>query len=147
MEMRQDRVVMQQWDFSCGAAALATVLSFGLGDPVSESRVLDGLARLSDPAVVRRAGGFSMLDLKRFAEARGFRGVGYGALGLDDLARFHWPIVPLRQAGGSAHFVVVVAVDADGVDVADPAFGRYRMATTKFAERWREGRALVISKL
>jgi predicted double-glycine peptidase len=35
MQLRNDRVVRQQWDLSCGAAVVATLLTYQLGAPVS----------------------------------------------------------------------------------------------------------------
>ena len=42
-EMRTDNVILQEWDLSCGAAALATILNFQHGDAVSERQVALGL--------------------------------------------------------------------------------------------------------
>ena len=41
-EIRHEGVVIQKWDTSCGAAALATVLTYSLNDPVSEREVARG---------------------------------------------------------------------------------------------------------
>ena len=41
--MRQDGVTVQQWDLSCGAAALATLLKYQHDDPVSERDIAKGL--------------------------------------------------------------------------------------------------------
>ena len=77
LEMRQDRVVVQEWDISCGAAALATILNYQHGDPISEREIARGLiAReeyLADPDLVRARHGFSLLDLKRFVDRRGYK--------------------------------------------------------------------------
>ena len=37
--MRHDNVVVQEWDLSCGAAALATILNYQYDDPVSEREI------------------------------------------------------------------------------------------------------------
>lgn len=39
LEMRRHNVVVQEWDLSCGAAALTTVLNYQHGDPVTEREV------------------------------------------------------------------------------------------------------------
>jgi hypothetical protein len=36
LEIREDRVIVQKWETSCAAAALATVLTFSHNDPVTE---------------------------------------------------------------------------------------------------------------
>src|SRR5437762_9386979 len=72
LEARHQNVVIQEWDSSCGAAALATLLRYQLGDPVTERTVAVGMLRGIDPDRVRGRGGFSLLDMKRYAERRGF---------------------------------------------------------------------------
>jgi uncharacterized protein len=42
LEIRQDGVIVQKWETSCAAAALATVLTFSQNDPVSEKLVARG---------------------------------------------------------------------------------------------------------
>src|SRR5258706_8458606 len=77
LEARQQNVVVQQWDSSCGAAALATVLRFQLGEAVDERAVALGMLRRTDPDRVRGRGGFSLLDMKRYSQMRGFTADGY----------------------------------------------------------------------
>jgi predicted double-glycine peptidase len=72
LEFRQDRVIVQKWETSCAAAAVATVLTFSQNDPVSEKFVAQRMLRSTDPIKVKIRGGFSLLDMKRFIETRGF---------------------------------------------------------------------------
>lgn len=91
LEMRRESVVMQEWDLSCGAAALATLLNYQHGDPVSEREIAEAMIKrekyLANPMIVRAQEGFSLLDLRRFAAARGYRGRGFGDLELNRPAR------------------------------------------------------------
>ena len=43
LEMRRENVVVQKFDLSCGAAALATILNYQFGDPVTEREITTGL--------------------------------------------------------------------------------------------------------
>src|SRR5215469_6210158 len=43
LEMRHENVIIQSWDLSCGAAALATLLKYEWGMPVTEKQVANGL--------------------------------------------------------------------------------------------------------
>ena len=45
LEIRQEGVIVQKWETSCAAAALATVLTFSQNDPVSEKVVAQGMLR------------------------------------------------------------------------------------------------------
>lgn len=136
---------MQRWDISCGAAALATVLTFRLHDPVAESMVAAGMLRKTDPLRVRLRGGFSLLDMKRFAEARGYAAEGYRGLTLAQLTAMHSPIVPIEEYG-NPHFVVVRGIRDGKVDIADPAFGNRRMPTEQFERVWRQGIGFAITR-
>ena len=139
LEMRQDRVVVQQWDLSCGAAVLATVLNYELGDPVSEKEIAVGLMHrkeyVSDPMLVRRRQGFSLLDLKRYVEQRGYAGIGFGRLKLDELVKRSPAIVPV-SFNGYNHFVVFRGRQADRVLLADPAWGNRTLTIDEFEDAW-----------
>src|SRR4051812_9017798 len=50
--MKFDNVVKQQTDFSCGAAALATIFNYGYGRHTTEAQVLVNMLKISDPKVV-----------------------------------------------------------------------------------------------
>lgn len=145
LEIRQEGVVVQQWDSSCGAAALATVLTYALADPVSERAVAEGMLRRTDPLRVRVRGGFSLLDMKRFAENRGYGAEGYRDLSLDELLRMNSPIVPISEHG-NPHFVVVRGLRDGMLDVADPAFGNRRIPAERFASIWQSGIGFVVTR-
>lgn len=138
-EMRAERVVLQRWDISCGAAALATLLNYQHGDPADEREVAVGLMGrdeyLADPLLVRRRQGFSLLDLKRFVERRGYRGEGLGQLTLPDLIERAPILVPIDQNGYS-HFVVFRGRAGDRVLLADPAFGTRTLRVDQFERAW-----------
>jgi predicted double-glycine peptidase len=139
LEMRQDRVVVQQWDLSCGAAALATLLNYQHGDPVSEREIAKGLIRreeyLAQPLLVRARQGFSLLDLKRYVDQRGYQGIGYGKLTLEDLIERAPVMVPVNFNGYN-HFVVFRGALGNRVLLADPAFGNRTIVAEKFEDAW-----------
>ena len=98
-EIRESGVVVQKWDTSCGAAAMATVFTYHFNDPASEREVAQGLLRQTEPLKVRHRGGFSMLDMKRYAEERGYTAYGFTGLTFEDLRYFEGPIVPVKFKG------------------------------------------------
>ena len=130
-----DRVVRQQWDFSCGAAALATILTFQLNDAVTEGDVIRGLLDGTTLERVRQRGGFSLLELKRYAESRGYEAEGYGNLTLADLTALGPSIVPLRLGYGD-HFVVFRGAQGARVLLADPDEGTRMMMRADFERVW-----------
>jgi predicted double-glycine peptidase len=143
LEIRQDRVIVQKWDISCAAAALATVLTYGFDDPVSERAVAAGMLRHTAVERVNRRGGFSLLDLKRFAEGRGYTARGYRSLTMDNLMKLENAIVPI-DARGYNHFVVYRGVRNGRVMVADPAFGNRTMKLESFKKAWIGGFVFVV---
>ncbi len=146
LEIRQDGVIVQKWETSCAAAALATVLTFSKNDPVSEKLVAQGMLRSTDPIKVKVRGGFSLLDMKRFVETRGFKGAAYKGLSMEALLTLQGPIVPI-DFHGNPHFVVVRGLNAAGeVHLADPAFGNHAMSVEAFQSIWREGIGFVVTQ-
>lgn len=143
-EIREAGVVMQQWDISCAAAALATVLTYGFQDPVSERYVATSMLEKTAPGKVKQRGGFSLLDMKRFVEARGYVADAYQHLSIEDLKLFRAPIVPIRTHG-SSHYVVFNGMDGNTVLLADPAFGNRRVPAARFKEMWSSGLAFVVA--
>jgi hypothetical protein len=142
-EFRHAEVVMQEWDLSCGAAAIATLLTHDLGHPVSERAAAEAMLGRKDPLEVRVQGGFSLLDLQEFAEARGYEASGYGNLSVEDVLAMAPAIVPVRF-NGYDHFVVLRGARGREVLLADPAFGRRSVRISAFERAWDRRVAFVI---
>lgn len=139
MEMRRQNVVLQQWDLSCAAAALATILRYQFGEPVTERSVALGLIRrdeyLANPDLVRIRQGFSLLDLKRYVDGIGYKGVGLGQMEYEDLLERAPTIVPVNLQG-FPHFVIFRGATGNTVLLADPAFGNTTLSVEKFKDAW-----------
>ena len=77
LEMRRERVMIQKWDLSCGAAALGILLRYQFGEPVTEKEIARVLMSRSEyvghPELVQAREGFSLLDLKRYVQTYGAR--------------------------------------------------------------------------
>ncbi|WP_430233666.1 C39 family peptidase [Nitrosomonas communis] len=138
-EMRRENVVVQQWDLSCGAAALTTLLNFQHHDMVDEKQVATTLmAReeyIKNPILVNIRQGFSILDLKRYVDGRGYEGIGYGKLTLDELVKKAPIIVPINLLGYN-HFVIFRGIKGNRVLLADPAWGNRTLLIKQFKKAW-----------
>ena len=55
-ELKFVDMVPQRTDFSCGAAALATILNYAYNKNLTEDNVIEGLMKVSDPEIVRQKG-------------------------------------------------------------------------------------------
>lgn len=140
-EARYLNIVQQRTDFSCGAAALATLLRYAYGMQVDEQTVLAGMLVKSNPVVVQKQG-FSLLDLKNYVQQLGMRARGY-RVSEQRLRSLRVPAIVLIDTKGYKHFVVLKRVLGDRVYLADPALGNKIMTLEKFKKAW-PSRALFI---
>ncbi|MBA2352846.1 MAG: hypothetical protein H0V78_13985, partial [Burkholderiales bacterium] len=72
-EARYQSTIRQQYDYSCGSAALATLLTHHYGDPVTERMVFDSMYDNGIKEKIRREGfrySTSSIILRRAATAR-----------------------------------------------------------------------------
>lgn len=132
--LRTEGMFLQQTDYSCGAAALATVLREHYGFDVDEASVILGMLPFSDPETVRRAG-FSLLDMRKFVESIGLRGRGF-KVGIERLFDLKVPAITLIERDGYKHFVVIKRAAQGRVFVADPSYGHRSIRIEDFAEQW-----------
>jgi predicted double-glycine peptidase len=141
LEMRQQNIVMQEWDLSCGAAALTTLLRYQYGETVTEKEVALGLIDrdiyIKNPDLVKLRQGFSLLDLKRYVDAHGYAGLGFGHMTVDDLLKRAPVLVPIN-AFGYNHFVIFRGKLGNRVLLADPAWGNRTMTVSEFENAWIE---------
>lgn len=145
VDFRDENLVRQQQDFSCGAAALATILRYGLGDPVTEQQIVadlfDGLAGAE--TAQRQKEGFSLYDLQQVAQSRGYRAEGFN-LEPQYLADLNGPVIVFIETMGYKHFAVLKGVRGDRVYLADPSRGNIRMPAYRFLDAWmRNGTGIV----
>jgi len=137
-------LIRQQYDYSCGAAALATLLRFGLGDSVTEQQIVaDLFAGLAQgDAEAREKEGFSLFDLQQVAK-RGYKAEGF-RLKPQSIAQLNGPVIVFLEKLGYKHFAVLKGVRGDRVYLADPSRGNIRMPAYRFLQAWmREGTVIV----
>jgi predicted double-glycine peptidase len=127
-------VVRQQYDYSCGSAAVATLLRYHYGVSVGEAEVFQSMFARGDQERIRQVG-FSMLDMRTYLEGRGYGADGL-RLSLDRLATLNTPAIALITHNNYRHFVVVKGVSADRVLVGDPTFGLQTYTREEFEAVW-----------
>lgn len=137
--LQRKNVVMQQQDFSCGAASMATIFNYFLNDEIPEQVVIQETLQLSQlrgtlRRIIERRG-FSLLDLKMFAESYGYKVAGY-RLEFEDLVELDMPAIVPIIPGGYKHFVVFRGADENNVYLADPSFGNLIESIEKFKKDW-----------
>ena len=136
------QVIQQQFDFSCGSAALATLLTFHYEDATSEREAFGYMFEKGDQEKIRRAG-FSLLDMKNYLEGNGYQADGYQA-DLATLAEVGVPAIALVNVRGYRHFVVVKGLENSEVLVGDPALGLRFIEREEFEGMWENGILFII---
>lgn len=114
-------VVEQRYDYSCGSAALATLLAHHYQEPRSEAEIFEAMYAAGDQDRIREVG-FSLLDMKTYLEALGHRADGF-RISMEKLALVGVPAIALIQLDGYRHFVVIKGIRDGAVLIGDPARG------------------------
>jgi predicted double-glycine peptidase len=133
-EAKFKNVVSQNFDFSCGAAALATLLKYQYGKEVTETDVIKGMLAYGDKILIKKRG-FSFLDMKIYSQTLGFQANGY-KLKIEQLRQVKIPTIVLINIRGYNHFVVLKGVVGERVYTADPAWGNKVMELEEFLKSW-----------
>lgn len=135
-------LVRQRTDFSCGAAVMATIFNEAFGHSTTEQQVLVNMLKIADPDIVREKG-FSLLDMKTYAQSVGMEAEGY-RLDYDKLTAIDLPSVALLDIKGYKHFVVIRKAFADRVAIGDPALGNRTMSRAEFQKAWNDVAFIVV---
>jgi len=134
-EMRQQQMVPQSRDFSCGAAALATIMRYYYGQPMTELDAILGMFKHEDQQDIKKRG-FSLLDMKRYASYLQYKADGFKVPKTDILKTLTIPVIVLIETGSYKHFVVIRRVDDRYVYMSDPSWGNRKVPLHEFDRIW-----------
>jgi uncharacterized protein len=127
-------VVRQQFDFSCGSAALATLLTFHYGRTISEIDAFQAMWDVGEQDRIRELG-FSLLEMKRYLEGTGLTADGF-QLTLDRIQEIGVPGIALIDVKGYKHFVVIKGITDKTVLIGDPSTGVQSRSRKDFERQW-----------
>ena len=127
-------VVRQEYDFSCGSAALATLLTYHYDSPTTEQDVFMSMFEVGDRQRIQREG-FSLADMQKYLHAKGLRSNGFNVT-LPQLAEANIPAITLINTNGYRHFVVIKGISDKEVLVGDPALGVKSYSIPEFEAVW-----------
>lgn len=143
-EMRYKDIVPQKFDFSCGSAAMATILKYIYDvEEVKEEVISEEMIEKGDQQKIREKG-FSLLDMKKYAERHGFQASGY-KVKAENLQKLKIPSIVLLNTRGYKHFVVLKGIKDQKAYLADPAIGNRYVPFSDFLESW-DGVVFVVYK-
>ncbi len=129
-------MVKQNYDYSCGSAALGTILNFYLGENFSEKQIIQGLLEYGDKEQIKKLRAFSLWDMQKFVDALGYKAGGYNAE-ISDLKNPElWPCIVPLELFGYRHFVVLKGIHKGHVFVTDPWRGNGSYSVDQFEKMW-----------
>jgi predicted double-glycine peptidase len=133
-EARFKATTRQQYDFSCGSAAVATLLTYQYDYPVTEQAVFEEMFKHGDQEKIKKEG-FSLLDMKNFLNTHQFQANGF-SLPLGKLLESGIPAIVLIAENGYHHFVVVKGMRDGRILIGDPSNGTRAISQEKFESIW-----------
>lgn len=156
-ELRSQGTVLQTHEYSCGAAALATLMG-RFGKAESEAGVLESIFAGKLPMEAVPGGGkrlraLTLADLEMGARNAGFKVVSVQVPdrpAFPEVMRALGPgIARMRLYGEISHFVLLDELSEGWVHVADPGYGNFWMPAESLFNAWDAGDRvfLTISKL
>jgi predicted double-glycine peptidase len=145
--LKEQNIVMQRYDYSCGPASVATVVKYFWGDDVTEQQFLVAVLKMLTPEQFkdRVEKGLTMTDLRRAAVANGYLAT-MGRRTLAQMVELKIPVIVRIKTEEYEHFVVYRGIVDDRVFLADPVRGNIRIPIQQFAREWTDGVVLVVVK-
>ena len=134
-DLKFKNINKQHFDYSCGSAALATLLNYYLNENFTEYQVIQGLMNYGDKSKIQQRRAFSMLDMKAFVGKLGYKGVGYKAE-FKDIEALDMPCIIPIERGQYRHFTVFKGIYGDRIILADPFEGSISCTKDYFKEIW-----------
>ncbi|MEW4452148.1 cysteine peptidase family C39 domain-containing protein [Bremerella sp. JC817] len=146
-DIRDQNIVKQKRDYSCGAAALATICRYYWGDPVTETQVLKVVeGNLTREELQERfQNGLAISDLRLAAVKLGYLST-IGRLSMEELQKVKVPLIVAIRLEETNHFVVYRGQANGWVFLADPARGNLRIPQFQFESQWIENAVLVVAQ-
>lgn len=127
VSFRDASVVRQNFETTCGAASLATVLNNLYGFSFSESDILSRLGS---------TGRMSLSRLAQVSEDLGFNAIGV-SVPFETLTDLQVPVIAYVHYQGDDHFTVVTGISEQGdVALADSSWGNRTLTQGQFESMW-----------
>jgi len=144
-ELQFSSIVKQSYDFSCGSAALATLLNAYLGENFSEREVIQGLMEYGSKKKIAERRAFSLLDMKQFVQKLGYDGNGYKA-DMTDLTELDAPCLLPIEFLGYRHFTILRGFHGNHIFLADPYRGNTSYTLSTFKKMWYQNVIFIVDK-
>lgn len=145
-ELNEQAVIMQQYDYSCGAAALATLMKYYFQKNVTEKSLLDHVKKTltAKEYIVVEEQGLSFLELEKVSQSLGYQSASV-RLQPSALKELAGPVIVYVSTKDYRHFAVFRGVREDRVFLADPSRGNLIMTIDEFLKEWK-GETFILGK-
>lgn len=146
-ELRNQNLVRQSYEESCGAASLATLIRLITFKRVDELEVMEHFSKDAKGNV--NTDMVSFLELQKAAQKMGYKSASY-QIDRDALQKLSFPLlVKIENDPRFPHFVVIISYEGDYIRVFDPSYGEYLCLKNEFYSIWdkdhKGGYALVLT--
>lgn len=127
---RDQELIRQTKQYSCGSAALATLMKYYVGfENFTESTALEKLALDKDREI-------SLFEIKEVIKLYGFDSVGLEIM-KDDILKIQKPVIAyIKTPLNADHFVVIKGIYRNKIFIGDPAIGNYFLTSKQFFKVW-----------
>ncbi len=126
-DLRDEKIVKQDKDYSCGAASMATLLNEFYNQSFTEIELLK--------AMDKGDGRASFDDMAKALPQFGFRSVGY-ALSFEQLSKLKIPTIVYLKYRKDDHFSVLRSISNSTVWLSDPSLGNRTYSKEQFLDMW-----------
>ena len=129
-EIKFDGIVTQKADKSCGAASLATILTYYYSESVNEQEIFSSIIKF-----MNQKNSFSLLELKKTAENKGYKVYPLKA-NIEGLNNIHIPAIILLEYPSFPHFAVIRYAKGNTIYIGDPALGNLKLKYEELKSIW-----------
>lgn len=126
-EIRDQNIVKQNLDYSCGSASIATILNGYYNKKVTEQEIL----KIIDKGDLMA----SFDDLRKALNTLGFQAKGYN-VSLETLQKLKIPVIAYIKYRKNDHFTVISGINTNFVRISDPSLGKRILSRHQFKEMW-----------
>ncbi|MGR5065076.1 C39 family peptidase [Photobacterium sp. DNB22_13_2] len=138
-------VFRQQYDFSCGSAAVASLLTYHYDIQSQENIIFEFMFEHGDQEKIEQQG-FSMLDMKKYLDSVGLDSNGYN-IPLDKFHELQIPAITIVNFDGYMHFVVIKGINQENVILGDPSRGTLLIPIDDFKRVYKGSVLLVKNRI
>ena len=145
-EIREQNILMQTLDYSCGAASLATLIHYYFNENINEKDILNVVRAIHTQTELKQIEekGLSFTDLARISQHLGFQSASV-SLSIKALKKLQGPVLVYLERKDYRHFAILRGTLEDRVFLADPSRGNIRLSIDQFTDEW-DGRTLILGK-